>query len=416
MSPSSGRSQLGWSVPAQDWERFETYVREKWGDDGAHVRFELEKAMEEFIERDGDLAEAESLLQEAVGLSELSSSTEETITRDVSPENKRQVGYRVREVLKDEFTTFVAEEFNDGTSGRYGGLSDSHVSYGEALAAAINEYRDGGRGRRVRELVEATITGATDSGRENDSVESKSGTDEELSTAPDLSTTAGESEAGSADDLPDVEPRLVLSVADELGEQFTERDLRKTVVQHLNAEYDEFPGKLIEEYSEAALDQLAVVQHPSKEELYISESMREEITVWSDLNKDLRAARLRRLVAADALDAGKTRHPVGYRDVIELFKENLDDGPSVQYAYDLMDAAADGAEGFVYKKIRGEKQLRVDLTKVNRSVLEDTPNVVAWLTPEDVPGQGATADSVSNTAAPVADGGTPVDDRHLTED
>jgi hypothetical protein len=213
----AGRSQLGWAVPAADWEEFLGYVDQEWGSRGPNVRFELERAMAEFIDRDGDLADTEALLRDALEVRALSSSTVSVPSRDVDPENKRKVGYRVRESLKEEFTDFVDTRLN-GDSATNGEGSTSHTTYSEALRAAINAYRDGGTSRRVRDLAEAVVSGSTDAGRDGGSIEN--------GLPDETASVSTESESSTTPD-PDVEAALVLEIAEDLPDQFPTDLLRK---------------------------------------------------------------------------------------------------------------------------------------------------------------------------------------------
>lgn len=357
------RTQLGWAVPVDDWDRFVQSVREDWGCSDTHVRFELERAMIEFVDRDTDLARAESLLHEAVSVSELSSSTETPLARNVSSVEKRTVNFRVREAVKEEFKQFVAE-LNSGETGKFDMGSTSHTTYGETLAAALLFYADGGRSRCIRELTESLVTGRSTAGARTTVIdESPPPADDDTLSTP----TAASSTPGDSDDTDDLNPDVVLTVADDLPTEFLEDELQTTVAKHLKPPTVEDP---IDRYSEAVLDCLSVVQHPMNDGLYIPEEKRDEITAWEDLTKELRTVRLRRLVAGDAVRNRNRRHSVTYRDVMELFEQNLGDGPSHDYAYTLMEAAAEGVDGLQYTTSRGQNQLRVNLDIVDSKITE----------------------------------------------
>jgi hypothetical protein len=195
-------------------------------------------------------------------------------------------------------------------------------------------------------------------------------TDESTPLADDdtLSTpTAASSTPGDNDDTDNLNPDVVLTVADDLPTEFLEDELRTTIAKHLKPPTVDDP---IDRYSEAVLDCLSVVQHPMNDGLYIPEEKRDEITAWEDLTKELRTVRLRRLVAGDAVRNRNRRHSVTYRDVMELFEENLGDGPSHDYAYTLMEAAAEGVDGLQYTTARGQNQLRVNLDVVGSKITE----------------------------------------------
>ena len=355
---SASRSPLGWAIPSDDWGKFVDYVTEEWGENTEHVRFALERAMIEFLELDDDLAEAERLLRGHLDVRGLSSSTAEVLKREIDPENKRKIGIRVRDVVQDRFRSFVAEEFNGGHTARYATYTESHTTYGEALTAAINEYRDGGAGRRLKSFAEDIVAGRE---RSSDLVESLDESDSDLSTANATSIT---------EEQPSVRAEIVLDVVDDLPNGFPDAALVDTIEDHAASEHGELSEDLLDRYREAVLDEKPVVEHPGHDGVYISEQERAKMTVWQDLNKETRVARLRRLVAADAVDKRKTHLKIDYQRVRELFDEDLGHEPSHQYAYDAMKAAG-RADGFSYGKHRGSKVLKFDLTAITDDLRRD---------------------------------------------
>ena len=355
---SASRSPLGWAIPSDDWGKFVDYVTEEWGENTEHVRFALERAMIEFLDLDDDLAEAERLLRGHLDVRGLSSSTAEVLKREIDPENKRKIGIRVRDVVQDRFRSFVAEEFNGGHTARYATYTESHTTYGEALTAAINEYRDGGAGRRLKSFAEDIVAGRE---RSSDLVESVDESSGDHSTANATSITGEE---------PSVRADVVLDVVGDLYDGFTDDLLDETIREHAANEHGELSEELLDRYREAVIDEKPVVEHPMKDGLYISNEERANITAWEDLTKETRVARLRRLVAVDAVENRKMRHKVEYRDVQRLFGEDLGHEPSHQYAYDAMEAAGTAA-GFHYGKHRGNKVLKCDLAAITDRLRQD---------------------------------------------
>lgn len=396
----AGRSQLGWAVPAADWEEFLGYVDQEWGSRGPNVRFELERAMAEFIDRDGDLADTEALLRDALEVRALSSSTVSVPSRDVDPENKRKVGYRVRESLKEEFTDFVDTRLN-GDSATNGEGSTSHTTYSEALRAAINAYRDGGTSRRVRDLAEAVVSGSTDAGRDGGSIEN--------GLPDETASVSTESESSTTPD-PDVEAALVLEIAEDLPDQFPTDLLRKKTVARLQSEYDELPERRLEAYTDAVLNSLDVVEHPVKEGVYIPEEDRENYTVFSDLEREEKEVYLRRILVAEALEDGRLKHAVGYKEVMDLFDQYLHERPSTQHAYDLMEDSALASPAFSYGKRRGasRKQLQVDLTEVHDQTLAGAVELRMDLSQEDIADVLGPIVADSDTPRAATDGGVPL--------
>jgi len=354
----ASRSPLGWAIPSDDWEKFVAYVTDEWGENTEHVRFALERAMIEFLELDDDLAEAERLLRDHLDVRGLSSSTAEALKRDVDPEDKLKIGVRVRDVLQDRFRSFVAEEFNGGKTARYATYTQSHTTYGEALTAAINEYRDGGAGRRLKSFAEDIVAGRD---RSSNLVENPDESNDDLSTANATSITDGG---------PTVQADVVLDVADDLTDGFHVADLDDAIEEHAADEHGELSDDLLDEYREAVIEEKPVVEHPGSDGVYITEEERAKMTVWEDLNKETRVARLRRLVAADAVDKRQTHLKVDYQRVRELFAEDLRHEPSHQYAYDVMDRAGTVA-GFSYGDHRGSKVLKCNLGAITDGLRRD---------------------------------------------
>jgi hypothetical protein len=364
------RAQLGWRVPADVIERFEDYVHEKHGSHGPYVRFELECAMREYLDDDELLVETEDLLRDHLDLRGFSSSTALS-TRQYRGTTTTQVGYRVNAALKERFQAF-ADEHNADT-------------YGRALAAALESYADGGRAKRLLTGVTRLITGDTDSGTtsgttagsvENDH-RGQTDSTATLSTATASGTTSGTTDEtsgeaeGSSDgatcDSVSVDAQAVLEIADELPADIIPNKLLEARILETAPAND---ADTIRSHREAVLQQIDAEPHPHRDGVYITTEHRENSIIWADLDKAERLVLLRRFAAHDAMDNRQRRRAYDYRDVTQLFREEAGGGgPSHQYAYDLMKAAAD-EDGFEYKQIRGQKQLRVDLNEVRDEILE----------------------------------------------
>jgi hypothetical protein len=145
---------------------------------------------------------------------------------------------------------------------------------------------------------------------------------------------------------------------------------------------------LIATYATAVVDQQNLVEHPEQDDptVYITETRREEGVFWSDLDKKGRAKHLRRLLVRKALEAKTRCLGFTYSDaqtgngVQEAFERDLHHRPSVQYAYDLMEHAAnqhdehdvdEETSGFTYGTHRGQKKLRVNIANVASRIVED---------------------------------------------
>lgn len=131
-------------------------------------------------------------------------------------------------------------------------------------------------------------------------------------------------------------------------------------------------------------------------DIYITDWAREEETFWTDLEKEERLVLLRRYAVADAIDNDERKRAFSYTDVQDLFEEKTGDGPSDQYAYDLMEGAADGEEGIHYGEFSvgtssSKIQLRVNVSEVSDAIL----NWVREETRFDPSSIGVTADVTS---------------------
>jgi len=382
------REHLGWRVPVSVWDAFETFVVDKHGTRDPYLRFELESAMREFLDDDEILAEAEDLLRTHTDLQGLSSSTSVVATGRYSGDDTEKVQHRVSADLQERFRIFADEHEAD--------------SYGRLLASALDSYVDGGRERRilddVRRLVAGEGAGTTDAADESPGTEelstspgSGSGAappdSDGLSTSPGGGSTeapAGGERSTSADggaavaptadavDVEDVEvePRDVLAATDALSE-FTQMMPGPEIDEKIREATDASSPVEVAAYREQVLNQLGASEHPHNEAMYLTESHREEIRLYDDMDGDECRAALPRLLAKDlAVTYEKLQRAYDYKEIQEVFKENCGGGsPSHQFAFDLMRHADEHVEGFDFGEFHGQKQLRVNLDEVDDSVL-----------------------------------------------
>jgi len=362
------RVQLGWRVPRESWERFVDHVTEKHADQPLYLRVEAESAMMEFLDENGLLTEAQDLLQEYTDLSELSSSTSAFATDRYQSGNTKLVTHRVRADLKERFKKFA----------------DQHdaSSYGRLMAAALDMYADGGAARRLLNDVERLVSSATIAGSTDDSVESLASIESSSGSTGDSVESRSSTDASSATtsgSTPD--PMVISDAVDELiGIQGVAIDNLNTIHRtSLEQAIENATGSAdrdtFELYCEPVLDQLNAAPHPYKDVLYLTQDARDELNLWVDLDKAERIVLLRRWVVAEAIKHSERRRAVSYRDVIELFEDEAGgEGPSHQYAYDLMEAASD-EPGFEYGEFSvgthtSKKQLRVDVSEVSEAILD----------------------------------------------
>ena len=359
----TGSVQLGWRIPAETWERFVEHVATKHAEESVYIRVEVESAMMEFLDQDGILREAEELLQDYTDLRSLSSSTAVIATDRYQDSDTRLITHRIRDDLKEQFKIFA----------------DKHDarSYGRLLAAALDSYADGGRARRLLEDVKRLLARATSTGSTDESVEdSLSTTDAGATNAGSTgdgkesrSSTAGEG-ATTTGSTPD--PMVIAEAAGELGElnMFPRSRLDDAIAMATGAD-DE---ATLEAYRDPVVEQLNAGEHPHQEGYYITDDYRGELNLWADLDRAERVILLRRFIVARAIKKEQAKVKLTYREVTKLFEDETQDGPSHQYAYDLMADAADEC-GFEYREFTigthtSQKQLRVDVTKVRQAILE----------------------------------------------
>jgi len=363
------RTPVGWRVPEDVWADFETFVAERHGATDAYVRFELECAMREFLDEDDLLAEAEDLLRTHTDLKGLSSSTVAGIGTDrYRGADTKKVNHRISSSLHEQFRIFADEHDAD--------------SYGRLLASALDAYTDGGRAQRILDDVERLVTnsdGGTSSDTTNAAVENpadeQSSRDTTSATVESGLSTPADSGISSDTDPEnvDIKARLVLGIVEELpdADALANTVLPKSVLDDAITEVvGSTDPTVLEAYREPVLEQLDAAPHPHIEDRYVTAAWRENRTVWADMDKAERIVLLRRYAADDAVDRRQLRLCFTYREVQALFEENACGGrPSHQYAYDLMEAAAD-EDGFEFDEFHGQKQLRVTLDEVSDSVLE----------------------------------------------
>lgn len=240
----------------------------------------------------------------------------------------------------------------------YSDFTDSHITFGEALIPALSEYRDGGKGRRIKTLVEEVISGESDRDRNSIFVENSESDDDGLSTDPAVSIR------------PSPSAEIVIDVAESLPESFPVTVLDSRIEEHASDEHETLTDELIAEYRDAVVDQLPVVGHPMKDDLFITEDAREDITAWQDYDNPGRVQYLREMALNRAEENRKQRVRFNYTDVIDLFDEHLGHSPTPQYAYDAMEDAAT-AEGFSYSDHHGKKELRCDRLGISESLRAD---------------------------------------------
>jgi len=180
---------------------------------------------------------------------------------------------------------------------------------------------------------------------------------------------------------PTVEPRLVFEAVDKLCDivgvspesikMFPQSNLDEAIESVVDVQ----DGDHLRAYVDPVLDQLNASEHPHRDGMYLTETAREEYTIYADMDKSERIVLLRRWAVMEALHDRKRQDAWEYSEAIELFEDNAGGGgPSHDYVYDLMEAAAD-EPGFKYGQFSvgtqtPRKLLRVDVSEVNESILD----------------------------------------------
>jgi len=354
------RDCLGWWVLRDEWDEFVDHVERKWGETDSYLQFELESAMREFLDKDADLVEAEQLLRRYMDARELSSSSASVggISFDG---DTRKVMQRVQAELKAEFKKEGKKRYDD--------------NLGAILSRALRSYRLGGRAKRVKNLVHQFVTDgiASDTTASSDESISES-RDKRDTTAPSDESNTGSDErtrdtTTEADESGDqyaerkIDAMLVSDIASQLGDAFTEENLHKQIAMHAGGS-----NETLELYSEAVVSYENVVEHPGREGLYISPEQRDKITVYDDLDREVRVKKLREMLVATALSNRDNKRGITYTEVQDLFREHFCGAPSHDYVYKLMSdengIAAIDADGFGFNDSTTPYRLEVTLTDV----------------------------------------------------
>lgn len=363
----TSREVLGWRIPRSKHNTFVQFVEEKWGCTDSYVRFELESAMREFLDKDGFLYEAEQLLRDYLNSQGISSSSPVLSAERIDHSDTVQLGYRVNSELKDEFAAFARQHYDE--------------NLGAILARALNSYRDGGRRRRVLEKIHDLVTDGIDPDTTVETDETSDHTSravENLSQEPTRSDGSDENPIASQsrhDQHPDtttrsdesaaVDPMAVSEIAGKLGDHFTRTELGQVIAKTVDGDYE-----TVKLYTEAVTSYENVVEHPVNDGLFIPEERRAEITAYGDLDREERVKKLRVFLTREALKKRRQDYNATYTEVQDLFEEEFGNAPSHNYAYTLMEVAAEKS-GFTFKKRNGQKRLCVDLQPVQQQIIEE---------------------------------------------
>lgn len=353
---------LGVHVLKNEFAHFLEFVEEKWGVRDRYVKFEIENAMREWVDRDETLHQAEQELREALRSRGLSSSTESVGTVTTRGET-RKLGHRVLSELKDEFARIAKQHYDD--------------NLGAVLTRALRAYRKGGRRERILSLIQqlsesGSNTDTDDEAAENEATQTTLADTARLYAESESADSGGsaESQSDSTTDIAEnvdqsVDAFIVEEIAGELGDEFLRPDLREEIRKKAGTDKE-----TIEAYEAAVTSYKGVVPHPSsRNNLFIRKEKREEITTYGDLSRSERIEFIRDQLCTDCLVDQKPSSALEYTEVQDLFKHHYHDSPSHTYVYELMRDAAE-APGFNFDEDRTPSVVEVEIKQAGSEYLE----------------------------------------------
>lgn len=221
--------KLDWYVPRGEWDAFLEYVRGETAPIGTSVRREIEEAIREWIDRDAlaDLQDDVDELLRAAGRTPADLTENETSLSERSLEEQEttRVTYRVPEALRQAFVQFVEEH--------------SENRLGVEFAKALRERRSGGRAERIQRQF----------GRIKDDVES-------------ILRTIAPGDEGLRKDS---RKAKTIAMCRELNDPVPRAHLEAVIEEHAGP-------SVIEEYVPRILDRLELIEHPVRDDVYISEA------------------------------------------------------------------------------------------------------------------------------------------------
>lgn len=318
------RTAIQVRMPAREKERFGEWCEREGHVISGETGRQAERAILDYLPAEyvpdrfrDDLDAAEEQLRgmcQAVGASDELSST--NITRDGDTGEGAVCNYYIAEDVQEALKRYVYDQ-----EGKTQGVT------GDYLAAAFREYRDGGRAADVRRLVERLAEGA------------------DIAPANPV-------------------PQIVHALKEDRGEieQIHIRAVEDTAEDILETASED----LLRKHAENTVDELGLVAvdgangvyaTPARAAKIAEENAAGELDVmaWENLDREGRVEELTERMRSRASSAATQgeRYRAGYREVME---DILNDHPSPQYAYDLMEIAGEET-GFKYHSPKGQKVL-----------------------------------------------------------
>lgn len=329
MSRYRDTERLVWEVPPGPQKRLEDYCRERYGRVEGYQSKVTERAMEEYVDRDGshpgDLAEAEAAI-EAV-LSELGAAGDES-----SDEKKLSESAGFSNQGTDTFTAYVEED----TLAAFREVADDAAgSLGRVLGRAIWEYTGGGRGERLLEKAREA----------RDAAESVDLDDNRTRTERICDRVTPE----------DADP----------GDEFTLKDEDLLDAIHdVAGQDDEATPPTVRKYRRTVTDRLDLIRHPYNDEVWCTPGVAQNAVpdgtpevCWKsveDLDTDERRDRIALELGREVATGERgARVPAPSADLETVWKDYFDHEVSKNDAEELMHEVGE-LTGFRAKHHKGE--------------------------------------------------------------
>jgi hypothetical protein len=362
---------VGWRVPASEWEWFEDYVHERYGDIGGYAAREVDSAMREWLDEDA-YAEAENVSDRLL----------ERVAREPATLSEKNSG-RGSPARDDEETVKVHVRVDPKLKARFGERVDElkrtaelplPIGRGKCLTRALATRRDGGRAARLTRKLEQLDDATADL---------LGSAEPALESAPELTGSEPEPKLTKV-------KRDTLSICRRLPSRtFSRRDLDEAIrAEGLTS------NPTIRDYRERVIDELDVGPHPYRlrdepgEPLYIPSEKVEQIIEENDdlapldapaidrkhpskLTRDEKIEGARIAIAREA--TGRSSNRASWTPA-DLNSHAFDGQLSETNAYDVARAAA-GPPGFKYSTVgpKGARRkcLLVSLADVSSDVLDE---------------------------------------------
>lgn len=336
--------KLEWWIDEREYHHFREFVEEKHGVIALCFPSEVVQAMRAFIDKDRaagvevELRELENVVADSFDdYSRRRSSYGQHIPDDFGSGETVKIRCEVPASLKEEFSIYIDE--------------NSEWGYGEALARAMNAYRDGGREQRLSDMlaeITDTLQNAEPTTTENDTASKPYTVEEKLAAIrSDLAESSGVDSAYEIAAL-------------------TRDDIVGPIHEYCSKGGNETASdRTVSDYIDRVTDDLGLTQHPQKDELYTKDTDLDgpafEYRDFSNLTTEQRVEAVRAKLLKKAKGRGCAQATAA-----TIRDEFFDGEPSDSVAHDLRERAAE-CEGFGTRTTEGG----VEAVKVNIVDVED---------------------------------------------